>query len=126
MTFPGIVLEKSIAERIWNENLREIISNEPIKSEGSIYYMDNEKCYGIFKVKSLRNKGKKYQYEIEILDQFETPKPVEVPENTFFLETTKFLYEEEKHLTLMIPYAIQKPKNQIYNLNKFIEELEND
>jgi len=126
--FPGIVLEKDIAKGIYEKNIREIILEEPIDVDGdtNLYYMDKELCYGILGIKSLRVNGNKYHYEIKILDQFEIPKPIEVVGNKTFLETTKFLSEEEKSITLMEPYAMQKPKSQNYNLNKFIEEIKDD
>lgn len=94
--FAGIVLEKPFGEIIWNGKCREINIPNSFKHKGieNLYYMDLENCYGILRLgKMIKSVGKSKIYEIEIIDRFEDPKPIEQPED-YFIEDVKFMKEE--------------------------------
>ncbi len=118
--FPGIYLNKPLAEKVWSGESKVIIKKENFKNfkkllETPLYYMDDDFSYGILKLvkqkfidkkdfKKLREfhnleegdlfdkNDKVYLYEFEIIDRFEDPKTVNIEyDEDGFVKETNFL-----------------------------------
>jgi len=96
MKFQGIFLNNPLAEFIWEGRLRDLSFDEELDHEMvgvPIYYMDEEKGYGILRLKKPIKKDGKFSYALDVIDKFEEPKPVKHLGETYvrdvkFLEAT--------------------------------------
>ncbi len=88
MKFPGIILKG--AESVWKGETRKIrLPKKYTKALGkNLYYMNKKDCYGILRI---AGRIKEDVYKIEILDRFESPKPIEINSESFLIDDVKFL-----------------------------------
>jgi DNA adenine methylase len=106
-TFPGIVVKN--AKTIWEGNKEPIFLNEDIELGKNLYFMDNNYCYGILKLKNVIKGNNGNLYDFDIIDKFEDAKPIEPNKDKTFIEDTKFMEENSNndiHLELNAPENI--------------------
>lgn len=124
LKIPGVYLLKPHAELIWKGEKKLIIKSREYENMVGkpLYYLDDEYAYGILRFTKIKPinlgqferlkekhqvseaerkewwNGEKqlYSYEFEILDTFETPKPVDLPLGIqTFVSDVKFMGESE-------------------------------